>query len=432
MFETLRAGSMGAIKEDLKLDFEFTNTFSAKDEDKEIPVFLRHRGIQGTLKASKVAGSGGIEKVKLVLKGYMVNVVGHRCPSLFSPHKLVLEQKLLKLMDVQDSVSSRNSPDNDDGETFQFNFPLAKEPWSTPQCDEDDEDGSARKYLRTLPSSINVFGPWCTRAAGQACCQAEVRVKYEVEATAYRGDTAISKCVHEVRIYDSPDSHPPPVHMADFPDEYHCSQEKRLKRFRIPGSRLTVIASEPKPLEIRSRCETSMAAFPLKFIMRDSGMPPRKLDVRINSLLKAVTFISASKLSSQPTIKQSKESACLAAVPKYGRAYHRSLHLSHWTRHTSSPYDVEWVAHAMVWLPITENATPAPTFFTPYLSRRYSVSLRMEVKGEGKAFFSLNVPLQIVYPMDVGSADAPSYEVAMTPACEMECEEEEVLPIYVR
>lgn len=60
---------MGAIKEDLKLDFEFTNTFSAKDEDKEIPVFLRHRGIQGTLKASKVAGSGGIEKVKLVLKG---------------------------------------------------------------------------------------------------------------------------------------------------------------------------------------------------------------------------------------------------------------------------------------------------------------------------------------------------------------------------
>ncbi|KAE9972764.1 hypothetical protein EG328_004811 [Venturia inaequalis] len=410
MFETLRAGSMGAIKEDLKLDFEFTNTFSAKDEDKEIPVFLRHRGIQGTLKASKVAGSGGIEKVKLVLKGYM----------------------LLKLMDVQDSVSSRNSPDNDDGETFQFNFPLAKEPWSTPQCDEDDEDGSARKYLRTLPSSINVFGPWCTRAAGQACCQAEVRVKYEVEATAYRGDTAISKCAHEVRIYDSPDSHPPPVHMADFPDEYHCSQEKRLKRFRIPGSRLTVIASEPKPLEIRSRCETSMAAFPLKFIMRDSGMPPRKLDVRINSLLKAVTFISASKLSSQPTIKQSKESACLAAVPKFGRAYHRSLHLSHWTRHTSSPYDIEWVAHAMVWLPITENATPAPTFFTPYLSRRYSVSLRMEVKGEGKAFFSLNVPLQIVYPMDVGSADAPSYEVAMTPACEMECEEEEVLPIYVR
>lgn len=377
-----------------------------------------------------------------------MNVVGHRCPTLYQPHKLILEQKvgwlnylvgremliklqLLKLMDVQDSVSSRYDPDNGDGETFRFNFPLAKEPWSTPQCEEDDEDGSARKYLRTLPSSLNVFGPWCTRAAGQSCCQAEATVRYEVEATAFRGDTVISRCVHEVRIYDSPDSHPPPVHMADFPDEYHCVQEKRLRRFSIPGSRLTVIASEPKPLEVLSHGETSMAAFPLKFVMRDTGKP-RKMDVRINSLLKAVTFISANKLDSQPTIKQSKDSSFLAAVPKFGRAYYRSLHLSHWTRNTASHYDVEWIAHALVWLPITENATPAPTFFTPYLSRRYSVSLRLEVKGEGKAVFSLNVPLQIVYPMDVGSADAPSYEVAMTPPCERECEEEDVLPIYVR
>lgn len=345
---------------------------------------------------------------------------------------MLIRRQLLKLMDVQDSVSSRYGPDHDDGETFRFNFPLAKEPWSTPQCDEDDEDGSVRKYLRTLPSSLNVFGPWCTMAAGQACCQAEATVRYEVEATAYRGDAIVSKQVHEVRIYDSPDSHPPPVHMADFPDEYHCSQEKRLKRFRIPGSRLTVTASEPKPLEVRSHGDASMAAFNLKFVMRDSANPPRKLDVRINSLLKAVTFISANKLSSQPTIKQSKNSSFLAAVPKFGRSYHRSLHLSHWTRNSSSHYDVEWIAHALVWLPITENATPAPTFFTPYLSRRYSVSLRLEVKGEGKALFILNVPLQIVYPMDVGSADAPSYEVAMTPPCEMECEEEEVLPIYVR
>lgn len=63
---------MGAVKEELKLDFEFTNTFTSKTQDTEIPVFLRHRGIQGTLKASNVAESGGIEKVKLVLKGMKV------------------------------------------------------------------------------------------------------------------------------------------------------------------------------------------------------------------------------------------------------------------------------------------------------------------------------------------------------------------------
>lgn len=347
---------------------------------------------------------------------------------------MLIVLQILKLMDVQDSVSSRYAPDNGNGETFRFNFPLAKEPWSSPECNDDGEDGSARKYLRTLPSSLNVFGPWCPAAAGQACCQAEAIVKYEVEATAFRGDDIISKISQEVRIYDSPDSHPPPVHMADFPDEYQCTQEKRLKRFQIPGSRLLIIASEPKPVEVRPRGDCAMAAFPLKFIVRDTISPPRKLDIRINSLLKAVTFISASKLDSQPTIRQSRCSPFLAAVPKFGRSYHRSLRVCHWTRNASSHHsENEWIAHALVWLPITENATPAPTFFTPYLSRRYSVSLLLEVKGEGKALFNLHVPLQIVYPMEVGSADAPSYEVATTPPNEeVDCEEEERLPVYVR
>jgi hypothetical protein len=60
---------MGTTKEELKLDFEFSNTFTSKDRDKEVPVFLRHRGIQGSLSASKIAESGGLDKVKLVLKG---------------------------------------------------------------------------------------------------------------------------------------------------------------------------------------------------------------------------------------------------------------------------------------------------------------------------------------------------------------------------
>jgi hypothetical protein len=377
----------------------------------------------------------------------LVNVVGHGCPTLYSPHKLVLEQKvswasclcaredaliilqILKLMDVQDSVSSRYAPDNGNGETFRFNFPLAKEPWITPICSDEDEDGVARKYIRTLPSSLSVFGPWCPAAAGQACCQAEAIVRYEIEATAFRGDDIISKFAQEVRIYDSPDSHPPPVHTADFPGEYHCAQEKRLKRFQIPGPRLTIIASEPKPLEVRPSGDCAMAAFALKFIMRDTASPPRQLDIRVNSLLKAVTFISASKMDSHPTILQSHASPFLAAVPKFGRSYHRSLRVCHWMRYSEN----DWIAHALVWLPITENATPAPTFFTPYLSRRYSVSLRLEVKGEGKGLFNLNVPLQIVYPMEVGSADAPSYEVAITPPNEEEgCQEEDRLPVYVR
>jgi hypothetical protein len=60
---------MITTKEELKLDFEFSNTFTSKDKEKEVPVFLRYRGIQGSLRASELAESGGLDKVKLVLRG---------------------------------------------------------------------------------------------------------------------------------------------------------------------------------------------------------------------------------------------------------------------------------------------------------------------------------------------------------------------------
>ena len=60
---------MGTTKEELKLDFEFSNTFTSKNKEEEVPVFLRHRGIQGSLRASKVSESCRLDKVKLVLRG---------------------------------------------------------------------------------------------------------------------------------------------------------------------------------------------------------------------------------------------------------------------------------------------------------------------------------------------------------------------------
>jgi hypothetical protein len=342
-------------------------------------------------------------------------------------------------MDVQDSVASRYNPDNGEGETFHFDFPLDKEPWGPEEASGGNEDDEvAQTWPRTLPSSISVFGPWCANAAGQACCQAEVLVRYEIEAFAYYGDHVVGSTRQEVRIYDSPDSHPPPVHVADFAEEYICTQEKRLRKMYIPGSRLTVNITEPKPVEIRAYGESSMAAFPVRFSMRQSKSDftsPGKLDVHISSLLKATTFIAVRQLKSQPTTKQTRSSPFIAAVPKYGRSYHRKLRICHWTRgHTPhSSMENVWIANALVWLPITENASPAPTFFTKYLSRRYSVSLRLEVKGDGKGVFNLQVPIQLVYPMEVGFSDAPSYEIATTPPSEEEesCEDES-LPVYVR
>lgn len=338
-------------------------------------------------------------------------------------------------MDVQNSVSSRYDPNNGDGETFTFDFQLNKARYG-PEDARDEQDGVFRSYKRILPNSLAVFGPYCANTTGQSCCQAESLVKYDVEAFVYHGDDIIASSLQELRIFDCADSHPPPVHTAHFPGEFTSSQEKQLKTiYRVGAPRLTISLVEPKAVEVKPEGEVSMTAFAFRFVMRGgSSNPPKKLEIHVNSLLKALTFIGATKSESQPTVKQTKYNPFLAAVPKWGRAYHRKLRVTHWTRGTA---DGEWVATALVWMPVSEGATPAPTFFTPYLSRRYSISLRLEVTGEGKAVFNLHVPLQIVYPS--GDMDVPSYEVATTPAMTPESEEEgfdfgddDRLPIYVR
>jgi len=59
---------MGSIDENMKLKFEFSNTFLSKDRKADCPVFLRHRGIHGSLRVMDV-DEGGLDKVKLILRG---------------------------------------------------------------------------------------------------------------------------------------------------------------------------------------------------------------------------------------------------------------------------------------------------------------------------------------------------------------------------
>lgn len=343
-----------------------------------------------------------------------------------------VQQRILRMIDVQDSFSARTGRDVLEDETFNFSFQLQKARYV---LDEALSYGEERQFNSLLPSSIGVFGPYCQHAVEQSCCQAETVVKYEIEARVYCGDDCISSASQAVRIFDCPVVHPAPVHTEHFPGEYVCKSEQRLKTmYRISKPVLTISSSEPRPVEIRANGDVAMAAISLQFTLRGVNAPPGNLDVSINSILKATTFLSAVKMTSQPTIKNSKVNSFMAAVPKWGRSYHRKLHITEWTR-GNDPRAKSWSANAMVWMPVSEGATPAPTFWTPFLARRYSAGLRVEVGGSvGKGIFQLCVPVQVVYPEING--EVPSYETAMsTPVSEVEDFEfgsSDVLPIYVR
>ena len=88
-----------------------------------------------------------------------------------------------------------------------------------------------------------------------------------------------------------------------------------------------------------------------------------------------------------------------------------------------------WIREMVVLLPVIENAFPAPSFFTPYIARRYSLAFRLAIKSSwGDAKFSFDVPLQIVYP------ETPvNYEHIYNPHLIEECTTPfDSLPIYIR
>jgi hypothetical protein len=199
--------------------------------------------------------------------------------------------------------------------------------------------------------------------------------------------------------------------------------------------RLGITTSEPKPLVIQAHQKAAMAAFHVRFTLRSDSnslnpVPPGPLEVRINSTLKVHTYIAVGTMLSHPTLRNSEVSPLLATLSRNGRMYQRKLHLKHsgW-KHDASEAGRDWVQDTTVWLPVSEHASPTPSFFTPYLSRRYSVAMRIDAKnGDGSAVFHLNVPLQIVY-----AADAPTYtEFADESWSQLCVEAPERLPLYVR
>lgn len=73
------------------------------------------------------------------------------------------------------------------------------------------------------------------------------------------------------------------------------------------------------------------------------------------------------------------------------------MKLAKWDVHPSKTSS--WVADTTLWLPVIDETLPAPSVFTPYITRRYSVAVQLNVCGArmGKASFHLDVPVQVVY-----------------------------------
>jgi hypothetical protein len=349
-------------------------------------------------------------------------------------------------VDVQNSASSH---DAECTELFPFYFCFYNEPWDEIR----DPHQLSQAVPQTLPSTIDITssnGSWCSHArrkaygAEPAKCNTSTRVKYEIQALAYQDGEVVASVKLEVRIHDTVDYCPPPIHVDHFPAEYVIYQGKRLRKIlALGGRRLTIAAAEPRPLHVKQDVKVHLVAVPVRFALRkDPKRPhsyPAPLSVKITSLLSAKTFISIREMQYHPTVQHVKLSPYLAMVPRYGQTFNRKLKICEWKSlqiGEEGSKESAWTCDTFLWLPACEQSSLTPTFFTPYLSKRYSLSLRVDAKSsDGKALFHLNMPLQIVYPTDIGGC-----ETAMAPQHSESADGDEEdfvrmvdrLPLYVR
>lgn len=338
------------------------------------------------------------------------------------------KDKILELVEAHDWPSSIT--DGDLGlnavESFSFDFPLLRKPtWN------ETTTAVAASTHSVLPSSISVQGYGC-RAQTRFSCSATTQVRYELQAYAFEADQCIDQLIASIQLFDTALPSPPPIYQSHFQDEYICNQQKHLTKLAIRTSRLTIEISEPAPLEIKPHGGVLMAAIPIRLCLQTdshrSKKDPPQLSVTATSVLKTLTYLSICKLQAHPTLTASQDMPFLAALTKYSSKRVRNLTVDGWQQDASKE-TVTWVRDLTVLLPVVENCFPAPSFFTSYIARRYSLGIRLNVKSSwGDAVYRLTTPLQIVYP------ECPiKYENIYHPyLVEEHTSSSDSLPIYTR
>jgi hypothetical protein len=334
--------------------------------------------------------------------------------------------QIIELYDVYDMQSSlmRSRAEN----LIAFDFPLHR------KCNSPDPHSGLTKSMEVLPSSLYVMGYWCSTSPSRYSCSASSQVKYELAAFAYKEDEIVASLRSEIRIYDTETPLPPPIHLPHFPGEYVVTQEKSLRKLGFRGARLGVSVSEPPPLEICSKDGMALAAIPMRLCLQRDYNPSMsadlrktngfRMEMRLTSRLRIHSYFSSDKMFAHPTDAQSRGSPFLGTLCKYGKKYVRNLRVDSW-KSEKGPSDL-LLKDMTLLLPILENEKPAPTFFTPFLARRYSVALQIDVNsGWHKASFRLNIPLQIVYP------EEPVHYERLNEASITENDQGR-LPVYIR
>lgn len=227
---------------------------------------------------------------------------------------------------------------------------------------------------------------------------ASVDISYQLKAYAFCDGVLVFTGSQPIQLVPCVSSIPPPIAFDDLRSEYAMTRLQSLKRmFNKKGGTLEVSLSEPKPLSLRADGQSQLHTISINCRLSTVTKDIPLLCATIAWRLKSSTTVSTIPLQGMPTVRQITRSPFLDEITNRSQTKSTDLRLVDWTACSDTPDGLQWKKLHRLWLDIPQPKDVVPSFFSTLASRRYSLELSIKVRGDGKAKFKFDIPVQFVW-----------------------------------
>lgn len=296
---------------------------------------------------------------------------------------------------------------------------------------------SSRSNFASLPPSLKHETVKSPQGAPQPYASAEVT--YRLTARLLKDRKTIGWIVQPILLLVSHDP-TPPLCMTDFAGEYRMTQKCLLRGplFQKSGE-LSVHVQEPKQLTVKADCIQSMVGLPVKLRWKRQKQEAHvdqspRIEAKVKWQFRISTFVSILEQRGPATLKRVLVSPETAFVCSKLPAKALTMAWRQWTPAADEDSSTIIESEQSLWLTLPRSEILTPTFWSPFLSRRYSLWLQLKVTKPGNTRLEVEVPIQVGIDASsyVGSNGSQGGDVIGDRGLFDSAEGDEPLPQYIQ
>ncbi|KAK5949636.1 hypothetical protein OHC33_009233 [Knufia fluminis] len=444
----------------MHLSFHFEDFFHDKGtstdvlSDVKIPTFLVQNGVLGDLQIRDLKESllnHENARVEVDLEGFMRTELD-TCVHSHSEFRVTVEKKvgrpkakpstalIIQVLSMTQALSIRSHATNDPENVRKYPFSFDVQSWLR----YDEASGNHSRILESRSNYVSIPPSLrheiLTTPQGVRRPRAGAHVGYKLTARLLKDHRVVDRIVQPILLFLSQPPCPP-MCVTDFKGEYRSFQKSALRGalFQKVGD-ISVVVQEPKQLTVRADRADSIVEVPVKLLFEQtkgnaalSDQPTIEADVKWT--FRFLTFVSMQEQQGPPTLKGALVSPATAFVRSSLKSRYVKMVWRKWSKVAVKGRASCIASEQSLWLTLPRSEVLTPTFWSPFLSRRYSICLQLKVMKPGAAKLEVEVPIQVGIEGGTAEGDYASSRPAALGNDEFifdDVEGDELLPQYSR